>query len=115
MHHEVLLQSAPSRSGIIDCIRPKASLPVHASCELWGVIMGFITDVKNWIGALTEVALLLIGLGVVVGILVGANAPFIGNVTANLVSFVKDLGANGLVGLLVLGFILWLISYRKIA
>ncbi len=77
--------------------------------------MGFINDIKNWIGALTEVALLLIGLGVVVGILVGTNAPFIGNVTANLVSFVKDLGANGLVGLLVLGFILWLISYRKIA
>ena len=77
--------------------------------------MGFINDIKNWIGALTEVALLLIGLGVVVGLLVGANAPFIGNVTANLVAFVKDLGANGLVGLMVLGFILWLISYRKIA
>jgi hypothetical protein len=77
--------------------------------------MGFINDIKNWIGALTEVALLLIGLGVVVGILVGANAPFIGNVTGNLIAFVKDLGANGLVGLMVLGFILWLISYRKMA
>ncbi|HLX17856.1 MAG TPA: hypothetical protein VKS24_21915 [Bradyrhizobium sp.] len=77
--------------------------------------MGFINDIKNWIGALTEVALLLIGLGVVVGILVGTNAPFIGNVTANLVAFVKDLGSNGLVGLMVLGFILWLISYRKMA
>lgn len=77
--------------------------------------MGFINDIKNWIGALTEVALLLIGLGVVVGILVGTNTPFIGNVTGNLVAFVKDLGANGLVGLMVLGFILWLISYRKIA
>jgi len=77
--------------------------------------MGFINDIKNWVGALTEVALLLIGLGVVVGILVGANAPFVGNVTGNLVTFVKDLGSNGLVGLMVLGFILWLISYRKIA
>jgi hypothetical protein len=77
--------------------------------------MGFINDIKNWVGALTEVALLLIGLGVVVGILVGANAPFVGNVTANLTAFVKDLGSNGLVGLMVLGFILWLISYRKMA
>jgi len=77
--------------------------------------MNFISDVKNWIGALTELGLLLIGLGVVVGLLVGANTPFIGNVTGNLVAFVKDLGSNGLVGLLVLGFILWLISYRKIA
>jgi hypothetical protein len=71
--------------------------------------MGFINDIKNWVGALTEVALLLIG------ILVGANAPFVGNVTANLTAFVKDLGSNGLVGLMVLGFILWLISYRKMA
>jgi hypothetical protein len=80
-----------------------------------GVTMGFINDIKNWLGALTEVALLLIGLGVVVGLLVGPNAPFIGNVTANMVSFVKDLGANGLVGLMVLGFILWLFANRKMA
>ena len=77
--------------------------------------MGFINDIKSWLGALTEVALLLIGLGVVVGLLVGPNAPFIGNVTANMVSFVKDLGANGLVGLMVLGFILWLFANRKMA
>jgi hypothetical protein len=77
--------------------------------------MGFINDIKNWLGALTEVALLLIGLGVVVGLLVGPSAPFIGNVTGNLVSFVKDLGSNGLVGLMVLGFILWLFSNRKMA
>jgi hypothetical protein len=80
-----------------------------------GVTMGFINDIKSWLGALTEVALLLIGLGVVVGLLVGPNAPFIGNVTANMVSFVKDLGANGLVGLMVLGFILWLFTNRKMA
>lgn len=77
--------------------------------------MGFINDIKSWIGALTEIALMLIGLGVVVGLLVGPNAPFIGNVTANIVAFVKDLGANGLIGLIVLSFILWLISHRKIA
>ena len=77
--------------------------------------MSFINDIKNWVGALTEVGLLLIGLGVVIGLLVGTNAPFIGNVTGNLVGFVKDLGSNGLVGLIVLGFILWLISHRKVA
>ncbi len=77
--------------------------------------MGFINDIKGWIGALTELGLMLIALGVVVGLLVGANAPFVGNVTANIVSFVKDLGANGLVGLIALGFILWLFSNRKMA
>ena len=77
--------------------------------------MGFINDIKGWIGALTELGLMLIALGVVVGLLVGANAPFVGNVTANIVTFVKDLGANGLVGLIALGFILWLFSNRKMA
>jgi hypothetical protein len=77
--------------------------------------MSFINDIKGWIGALTELGLMLIALGVVVGLLVGANAPFVGNVTANIVTFVKDLGGNGLVGLIALGFILWLFSHRKMA
>ena len=77
--------------------------------------MDFINTVKGWIGGLTELGLMLIALGVVAGLLVGQNVPFIPQVATNLVALVKDLGANGLVGLLVLGFILWLFSYRKIA
>ncbi|TAK47776.1 MAG: hypothetical protein EPO23_09605 [Xanthobacteraceae bacterium] len=77
--------------------------------------MSFISDIKGWVGALTELGLMLIALGVVTGLLVGANTPFIGNVTANIVGFVKDLGSNGLVGLIALGFILWLFSNRKVA
>jgi hypothetical protein len=75
--------------------------------------MDFITTVKGWIGALTELGLMLLALGIVAGLLVGANVPFIPQVTANIITFVKDLGANGLVGLLALGFILWLFSHRK--
>jgi len=77
--------------------------------------MDFINVVKGWVVALTELGLMLIALGVVAGLLVGANVPFIGSVTPNIIAFVKDLGANGLVGLLALGFILWLFSKRSIA
>ena len=77
--------------------------------------MDFINTVKGWIAGLTELGLMLIALGVVAGLLVGQNVPFIPQVTGNLVALVKDLGANGLVGLIALGFILWLFSYRKIA
>jgi hypothetical protein len=77
--------------------------------------MDFIGTVKGWIGALTELGLMLLALGVVAGLLVGANVPFIPAVTTNIINFVKDLGANGLVGLLALGFILWLFSHRKMA
>jgi hypothetical protein len=77
--------------------------------------MDFINTVKGWIGALTELGLMLIALGVVAGLLVGQNVPFIPQVTTNIIGLVKDLGANGLVGLLALGFILWLFSHRKVS
>jgi len=82
----------------------------------WGEShMDFINTVKGWIGALTELGLMLIALGIVAGLLVGANVPFIPAVTANVIEFVKTLGANGLVGLIALGFILWLFSNRSAA
>jgi hypothetical protein len=77
--------------------------------------MDFLNTVKGWIGALTEIGLMLIALAIVAALLVGANLPFFGGVVGNLTNLVKDLGANGLVGLIVLGFIIWLFSRRQIA
>jgi hypothetical protein len=74
-----------------------------------------IDSIKDWVGALTELALMLLALAIVLSVLVGANLPFFGTVTANIMAFVKDLGSNGLVGLIVLGIILWLFSHRKMA
>jgi hypothetical protein len=71
--------------------------------------------VKGWVGELTELGLMLLALAIVLGLLVGTNLPFFGGVTANIMGWVKDLGANGLVGLITLGIILWLFSHRKIA
>ena len=78
--------------------------------------MNAIQSMKSWIGALTDLGLTLLGLGIVCALLVGgANIPFFGNVAANIMAFVKDLGKNGLVGLIALGFILWLFANRKMA
>ena len=74
-----------------------------------------VDTLKEWVGALTELALMLIALAIVLGILVGANLPFFGSVTANLSAWIKDLGSNGLVGLITLGIILWLFSNRRMA
>ena len=74
-----------------------------------------IESIKGWVAELTELGLLLIALAIVLGILVGANLPFFGTVTANIMALVKDLGANGLIGLITLGIILWLFSNRKLA
>ena len=74
-----------------------------------------IDTLKEWVGALTELALMLLGLAIVLSLLIGSNLPFFGTVTANIMTWVKDMGGNGLVGLITLGLILWLFSGRKMA
>jgi hypothetical protein len=74
-----------------------------------------IDTVKSWIGALTEIGLMLLALAIVLALLVGSNLPFFGAVTANIMGLVKDMGSNGLVGLITLGVIFWLFSNRKLA
>jgi hypothetical protein len=74
-----------------------------------------IDTIKDWVGALTELGLMLLGLAIVLALLVGSNLPFFGSVTANIMTWVKDMGSNGLVGLITLGIILWLFSSRKVA
>jgi hypothetical protein len=78
--------------------------------------MSGLQALKSWIGALTELGLMLLALGIVCALLVGgSNLPFFGNVAGNIIAFVKDLGANGLAGLIALGVILWLFSNRSVA
>jgi hypothetical protein len=71
--------------------------------------------VKNWIGALTEIGLMLLALAIVATLLVGANLPFFGDVVTNITTLVKSLGDGGLVGLIALAIIIWLFSGRKIS
>jgi hypothetical protein len=78
-------------------------------------LMNKMQMVKGWIGALTDIGLMLLALAIVATLLVGANLPFFGGVVGNIVGVVKDLGSNGLVGLIAVGIILWLFSGRKLA
>jgi len=74
-----------------------------------------LTTLKSWIGALTEVAMMLLALGIALALLAGPSVPFLGNVTGNIIDLVKQLGSNGIVGLIALGVIVWLFSKRSIA
>jgi hypothetical protein len=76
--------------------------------------MEILSKIKGWIGGLTEVGLMLLALGIVSALLVGGTLPFFGSVVGNITGLVKDLGDNGLVGLIVLGVILWLFSKRSL-
>ena len=74
--------------------------------------MDFLTQTKKWIGEITEIALLLVALAIVIEILFGTTVPFFGGVVANLTELLSTLGQNGLVGLIALSIILFLF-YRK--
>lgn len=76
--------------------------------------MSGLQAVKAWIGALTEIGLMLLALAIVAAILVGPGLPFFGGVVGNLMDVVGNLGKQGLVGLIALGIILWLFSHRSV-
>ena len=66
-----------------------------------------IDKISGWIKSITEIGLGLIALGVVLQILFGAAVPFIGlDVTGSVVGLVKQLGSEGLVGLVAI-WVLW--------
>ena len=76
--------------------------------------MDGINWLKAWIGALTDIGLMLLALAIVASLLVGGALPFFGGVVGNIVALVKDLGSNGLVGLISVGIIMWLFSKRSL-
>jgi len=57
--------------------------------------MDALQRIKGWIGSLTEIGLMLLALAIVAALLVGANLPFFGNVTGNIMALVKGLGDAG--------------------
>ena len=72
-----------------------------------------LDKVSGWIKSLTEVGLGLVALGVVLQILFGASVPFLGlDVVGSVVTLVKELGSEGLVGLVAI-WVLWGIYQRK--
>lgn len=74
--------------------------------------MQYLQELKKLLGEITEIALLLVALGIVIEILFGQAVPFFGGIVANLTTLLQTLGENGLVGLIALAIILFLF-YRK--
>lgn len=75
--------------------------------------MRYFEQIKKWIGEITEIALLLIALGIVGEILFGSALPVLGGIVTNLTGLLNTLGENGLVGLVALAIILFLFHKRK--
>ena len=76
--------------------------------------MQYLQELKKWLGEITEIALLLVALGIVIEILFGQAVPFFGGIVANLTTLLQTLGENGLVGLIALAIILFLFYRKKV-
>ncbi len=71
--------------------------------------------VKGWVNRITELGLGLIALFIVIQILFGRAAPFVGtDIIGNLTALLDQLGDNGLVGLVALAIIIWLFQRRNL-
>ena len=77
--------------------------------------MHYLEEVKKWLGEITEIALLLVALGIVVEILFGSTFFFgAPGVVANLTTLIGSLGESGFAGLIALGIILYLFHRKKV-
>lgn len=78
--------------------------------------MGTLEQVKGWLRQITEIALLLVALAVVLGVLFAGpegqttTIPFVGYAMAGVMNLIETVGSQGLVGLIALGFIVWLLT-----
>jgi len=71
--------------------------------------MDIVKNISEWVRGLTEVGLSIVMLGVTLQIIFGANVVFLPfDILGNVISFVKALGGEGLVGLIAL----WIYSKK---
>ena len=72
-----------------------------------------VDKVLGWIRSITELGLAVIALGVVLQVIFGAAVPFLGlDIVGSVVGLVKQLGAEGLVGLVAV-WVRWGIYSKK--
>ena len=75
--------------------------------------MGMLDTVKSWLKQIAEVGLLLIAAAVVLEIIFGAAVPFLGiSILSNITALTRDLGEQGLVGIISIAIIIWLYLRR---
>ena len=66
---------------------------------------------KKTIAAMTDLGIALLTFGIIAALLVGpGNLSFVGNVVGNITDLVRELGSQGLVGLITLMIILNLVD-----
>ena len=75
--------------------------------------MSMLDTVKNWLRQIAEVGLLVIAAAVVLEIIFGSPVEFIGlSILDNITALTRELGEQGLVGIISIAIIIWLYLRR---
>ncbi len=70
--------------------------------------MGTVNSVVDIVNGITRIAMALVPLGIVLGVLFGANVDLFNNVIINLINIIKLFSKESLIGLIALGIVIWL-------
>ena len=72
-----------------------------------------LDTVKNALRQISEVGLLLISAAVILELIFGSSIPYIGiGILDNITALARELGEQGLVGIISIGIIVWLYLRR---
>ena len=76
--------------------------------------MGAMLDtIKSWLRQIAEVGLLVIAAAVVLEIIFGSPVDFVGlSILDNITALTRELGEQGLVGIISIAIIIWLYLRR---
>jgi len=75
--------------------------------------MGMLDTVKSWLRQIAEVGLLVIAAAVVLEIIFGSPVDFVGlSILDNITALTRELGEQGLVGIISIAIIIWLYLRR---
>ena len=76
--------------------------------------MDIMRNAGAWIIGLTHISVMLLTLGIVWQVLFGSAVPFIGgDVVANIIGVVTQLGNAGLTALIALVIVVWLFRHQN--
>ena len=75
--------------------------------------MGMLDTVKSWLRQIAEVGLLVIAAAVVLEVIFGSPVDFVGlSILDNITALTRELGEQGLVGIISIAIIIWLYLRR---
>ena len=75
--------------------------------------MGMLDTIKSWLRQIAEVGLLVISAAVVLEIIFGSPVDFVGlSILDNITALTRELGEQGLVGIISIAIIIWLYLRR---